>query len=150
MPPKLAAMFTPSELAGLNIIGDEIARNGTCRLSVKELADRSQTCRRTIQNAIRNARWRGLLIVKRRRLTRMMSLPNIIIVISEEWLAWLKRRGPWEPSRRQSENKGAKWCAPQVQVFKKERSERKNVEAASERITSWDPSLTHPRAAGPP
>lgn len=118
MPPRLACMFTISQLAVLNIVADEVAKKGTCRLTIGELADRAQTCHRTAQTAIREARLRGLLVVRCRRLSRTMSLPNIVIIVSKEWLLWLNRRGAWEPVPR-TENKGAKRCGPQVQ-FKKE------------------------------
>jgi hypothetical protein len=152
MPPKLAAMFTPSQLAVLNIIGDEVAKKGTCRLTVKELADRAQTCHRTVQNAVREARLRALLVVKRRRLTRTMSLPNIVIIISKEWLLWLARRGAWAPAprtaRRMSDisNKGAKRCAPQVLEFKKEADWREKRDGGD--ADNPTPIILH--AAGPP
>ncbi len=120
MPPRLACPFTTSELAVLNIVADEVVKKGTCRLTIGELAARAQTCPRTTQTAIRKARESGLLVVRRRRLSPTMSLPNIIIIVSSEWLVWLKRRGAWEPSPR-VQNKGAKWCRPQVQENKKER-----------------------------
>ena len=95
MPPRLACMFTTSQLAVLNIVADEVVKKGTCRLTIGELADRAQTCHRTVQNAIREARLGGLLKVRCRRLSRTMSLPNIVIIVSKEWLLWLNRRGGW-------------------------------------------------------
>ena len=131
-------MFSVSQLAILNIVAGEVVEKGTCRLTVKEIADRAKTCRRTVQNSMRAARLCGLLVVKRRRLSRTISLPNIVIITSKEWLVWLKRRGAWAPARRiidlrtlrqaanaailpllpSASNKGAKHCAPQVGIRK--------------------------------
>jgi hypothetical protein len=130
MPPKLACMFTPSQLAVLNIVGDEVVKNGTCRLTVDEIADRAKTSSRTVRYAIKEARSRDLLVVRRRRLTRTLNLPNIVIIVSREWLTWLERRGAWMPTSR-SENKGAKRCRPQVSrlFFKKESSQHHTAKA---------------------
>ncbi len=158
MPPKLAVRFTPSQLAVLNIIGDEVLKTGTCRLSVKELADRARTCRRTVQNAVRLARLCALLVVKCRRLTRTMSLPNIVTITSKEWLVWLARRGAWEPSPRTGQiysaeevsNKGAKRCLPQVLYIKKERGgpeEHRGDHANNPTSASYQASLDRWRRA---
>ena len=130
MPPRLACMFTTSQLAVLNIVADEVVKKGTCRLTIGELADRAQTCHRTVQNAIREARLGGLLKVRCRRLRSTMSLPNIVIIVSKEWLLWLNRRGAWEPVRR-TENKGAKFYGPQVPVQKESGSQAEWTHAPS-------------------
>ncbi len=126
MPPQLACLFTVAQLAVLDIVAGEVVEKGTCRLTVKEIADRSNTCLRTVQNSIRQARLHGLLVVRHRRLSKRMSLPNIIVVVSKEWLLWLGRRGAWMPSPRM-ENKGASRFAPQVSKYKKESSNRTSV-----------------------
>ena len=50
--------------------------------------------RTTVQNALRQARRLGLITVEERRPPgRRKSLNNIVRIVSEEWLTWL-RRGP--------------------------------------------------------
>ena len=152
MPPDLACKFSISELAVLNIIADEVLKTGTCRLKVERIAERAHVSRRTVQNALREARLRQLLLIRRRRLTRTLSLPNIVIIVSKEWLQWIKRRGAWAPASRsidwrtlrEASNKRAKRCAPQVSIYKKERGERSNLDQVEViQRTIFD-------AAGPP
>src|SRR3954468_24924742 len=93
MPPALACKFTVSELAVLRIIGDEVRQHGQCDRCVDELAARAGVCRRTVQNAIREAARLGLLTVEERRPSRRRYLPNIIRIVSKEWTSWLARGG---------------------------------------------------------
>ena len=55
MPPALAARFTVGELAVLRIVGDEVRASGLCGLCIDAIAARAGVCRRTAQNAIRQA-----------------------------------------------------------------------------------------------
>jgi hypothetical protein len=59
MPPALAARFTVGELAVLRIVGDEVRGLGACARTIEEIAARAGTCRRMVQNAIRQAAARG-------------------------------------------------------------------------------------------
>jgi DNA-binding transcriptional MocR family regulator len=154
MPPGLACKFSISELAVLNIVADEVLKTGTCRLKVERIAERAHVSRRTVQNALREARLRQLLLIRRRRLTRTLSLPNIVIIVSKEWLQWIKRRGAWTPASRsidwralrEASNKGAKRFAPQVSIYKKERGEREKLD----NVEVIRRSIFGARAAGPP
>ncbi len=92
MPPALASHFTVGELAVLNIVGDEVRLNGQCDRTVDEIAARAGCCRRLAQNAIRLAAGLGLLTIQERRRQGQKNLPNIIRVVSGEWLAWIKTR----------------------------------------------------------
>ena len=139
LPPKIACKFTLSEAAVLNIVADEILKNGACRLAVDKIADRAHVSRRTVQYAFEQARDLKLLVVKRRRLTRILSLPNIVIINpdspeAKEWWCWLKRRGKWTPAPRSIDwrtlreavsNKGAKHCVPQVKIYRRLSDEEK-------------------------
>lgn len=93
MPPALAASFTVSELAVLRIVGDEVRDRGSCDRTLDELAARAGCGRTSARNAIRAARQHGLVHVEERRIPRRRSLPNVVTIVSAEWLAWL-RRGP--------------------------------------------------------
>lgn len=93
MPPGLAARFTTGELAVLRIVGDEVRTGGLCGLCIDAIAARAGVCRRLAQNAIRQAARLGLLTIQERRREGQKNLPNIIRVVSREWLQWLAR-GP--------------------------------------------------------
>ena len=90
MPPTLAARFTTGELAVLRIVGDEVRTGGQCGLCIDAIAARAGVCRRLAQNAIRQAARLGLLTIQERRREGQKNLPNIVRVISREWLAWLR------------------------------------------------------------
>jgi hypothetical protein len=91
MPPSLASRFTTSELAVLRIIADAVRDNGQCFKSIPELAARAGVCRTTVQTAIRLAARQGLLTVQERRREGRKNSPNIVRIISSEWLTWIKR-----------------------------------------------------------
>src|SRR3954469_20196172 len=93
MPPALACKFTVSELAVLRIIGDEVRQHGLCDRCVDEIAARAGVCRRMVQNAIREAARLGLLAIEERRREGRRNLPNVIRIISKEWMTWLSRGG---------------------------------------------------------
>src|SRR5215204_5784968 len=82
MPPALAARFTVGELAVLRIVGDEVRASGLCGLCIDAIAARAGVCRRTAQNAIRQAARLGLLTIQERRREGQKNLPNILRVIS--------------------------------------------------------------------
>src|SRR3954468_1259462 len=90
MPPALAARFTTGELAVLRIVGDEVRADGLCALCIDAIAARAGVCRRLARNAIRQAARLGLLTIQERRREGQKNLPNIIRVISREWLSWLR------------------------------------------------------------
>src|SRR3954452_22672158 len=93
MPPALACKFTVSELAVLRIIGDEVRLQGCCDRCVDEIAARAGVCRRMVQNAIREAARLGLLTIEERRREGRRNLPNVVRIISKEWISWLSRGG---------------------------------------------------------
>jgi DNA-binding transcriptional ArsR family regulator len=92
MPPRLAARFTLSELAALRIISDEVMANGHCDRPLAEIAARAGVGRTTVQNALREAARLGLVTVQERRRQGQVNLPNVVRVVSREWLQWLKLR----------------------------------------------------------
>jgi hypothetical protein len=94
MPPSLAAKFTWGEVAVLRVVGDQVKRHGACSLYIDAIAAMAGMHRTTVQNALRQARRLGLITVEERRPPgRRKSLTNIVRIVSEEWLTWL-RRGP--------------------------------------------------------
>ena len=92
MPPALACKFTVSELAVLRIVGDEVRQHGRCDRTIAEIAARAGTCRAVAQNAIRTAARLGLVTVEERRREGQRNRPNIVRIVSKEWLAWIAKR----------------------------------------------------------
>ncbi len=72
-------------------MADEIAAKGVCGLCLDAIAARAGVCRRLAQGAIRLAEGDGLLIVQERRHQGRKNDPNLIRILSREWLAWIKR-----------------------------------------------------------
>lgn len=99
LPPRLAAMFTVSELAALRIISDEAHAKKSCRLTIGEIAARAGCSETTARGAVRAACAAGLLLVTERRRSGAPNLPNIVQIISAEWLMWLDKRSPKTPLR---------------------------------------------------
>jgi hypothetical protein len=93
MPPALACKFTVAELAVLRIVGDEVRGQGACARTIDEIAARAGTCRTVVKNAVRVAAAMGLLTVQERRREGQKNLPNVVRIVSREWLQWLAR-GP--------------------------------------------------------
>jgi hypothetical protein len=93
LPPALASMYTVGELAVLRIVGDTVKRQGCCSASIGEIAARAGVCRTLVQNAIREAARQGLVTIEERRRQGQKNLPNVVRIVSREWLTWLKRSG---------------------------------------------------------
>jgi hypothetical protein len=78
----------------LRVVGNEVREHGSCSLYIDQIAAMAGYHRTTVQNALRQARRLGLITVEERRPPgRRKSLNNIIRIVSEEWLTWL-RKGP--------------------------------------------------------
>ncbi len=93
VPAKIAALFTMAELAVLTVVARQCQRGGTCSLCIAAIAALAGCCRRTVQNAMRQACLLGLILVKERRIPGRKSLTNIVRVVSSEWIGWLKLGG---------------------------------------------------------
>jgi DNA-binding transcriptional ArsR family regulator len=92
MPPSLACRFTVGELAVLRIVGDEVRERGHCDRTLAEIAARAGVSRTTAQNALRAAAAMGLVTIEERRRQGQVNLPNIVRVVSREWMLWLTRK----------------------------------------------------------
>lgn len=91
LPPTLACRFTTAEQAVLRIIGDTVRTKGSCDLTTGEIAARAGCGRTTAQGAVRLAARLGLLSVQERRRPMQRSLPNVVTILSAEWMQWLSR-----------------------------------------------------------
>lgn len=93
MPPQLRCLFTEGERAVLAIVAGEIKHSGNCDLAIDAIGALAGVCRTCVQGALHEAKRLGLIKVTERRRPGAKSLTNIIVVVSLEWTAWL-RRGP--------------------------------------------------------
>lgn len=93
MPPGLRAQFSEGERAALTVIVGEVKHHGVCDFPIDKIAALAGVGRTTVQNAVRHAKRLGAIRVTARPQRRRKSLPNLVEVISPEWLTWL-RRGP--------------------------------------------------------
>jgi Bacterial regulatory proteins, gntR family len=96
LPPALAARFTLAETAVLAVIAAEVLRHSRCTLTVGHLAALAGVSETTVRNALREARGLGLLSIEERRLTGWRNAPNVVRIVSREWLAWLRLRASKE------------------------------------------------------
>lgn len=93
VPGPIAASFTTGELAALTVIARECQRSGACRWFMDRIAAVSGVSRTTARNALRQAQALGLITVRERRRRGWRSDSNIIHIIAQEWLAWLRLGG---------------------------------------------------------
>src|SRR5829696_6733276 len=94
LPPALAARFTLAETAVLAVVAAEVLRHSHCTLTVGQIAALAGVSETTVRNALRAARGLGLLTIEERRLTAWRNAPNVVRIISREWLGWLRLRAP--------------------------------------------------------
>lgn len=91
MPPHLAAHLSIGALAVLCIVADEYRRSARCELSLAEIAARAGVCRKTAQLAMKEARDLHLIRITERPIPGHRHLPNLVTIISLDWLKWLRR-----------------------------------------------------------
>src|SRR3954467_8845049 len=95
-PPALAARFTLAETAVLAVLAAEVLKHSRCTLAIEHVAALAGVSETTVRNALRAARGLGLLTLEERRLTAWRNAPNVVRIVSREWLAWLRLRAPKE------------------------------------------------------
>lgn len=90
MPHNLACHYTEGQRAVLSIVAREVRQHGHCALPVDKIGALAGVCRSTVQATIHEARRLGHIRVTERPVPGRKHLPNVIAVISAEWLAWLR------------------------------------------------------------
>src|SRR3954447_22083124 len=110
LPPALAARFTLAETAVLAVVAVEALRHGRCTLVLEHIAALAGVGRSTVKRALRAAQGLGFLQIQERRVSAWRNAPNVVTIVSREWLAWLRMRGrgvgsKQEPPRLQENNK---------------------------------------------
>lgn len=91
MPSTMAAKFTVGEQATLRIVRDEVAANGTCERTLGEIAARAGVSVSTARNALKLAARLGLVTIEERRVAYDRNLPNLVRIVSPEWLGWMMK-----------------------------------------------------------
>jgi hypothetical protein len=112
LPPALASRFTLAEQAVLAVIAAEHVKHGRCTLTIDHVAALAGVGRSTVKRALRVAQGFGLARIEERRVSAWRNAPNIVTIISPEWLSWLRirRKGVGSnagPPRIPENNKGA-------------------------------------------
>jgi hypothetical protein len=92
LPDTLRHHFTEGQRAVLCIIMMEIKRRGICDWPIDKIAAQAGACRTMVQTTLHEARRLGLVGITERPMRGQKSLTNLIRIISNEWLAWIKRR----------------------------------------------------------
>ncbi|WP_153005482.1 hypothetical protein [Aureimonas ureilytica] len=91
MPPAIAALFSEGERAVLSVVVLEIRTNGVCGLCNDAIAARAGVCLTTAKNALRLAGRLGLILIERRPQKGRKNLPNLVSIVSAEWLVWIEK-----------------------------------------------------------
>lgn len=93
LPDNLRQHFTEGQRAVLCVIAGEVKRCGICDFPIDKIAALAGVCRTTVQNALHEARRLGLIKITDRPQPGRKNLPNVVEIISREWITWIKR-GP--------------------------------------------------------
>ncbi|WP_275788598.1 hypothetical protein [Pararhizobium gei] len=91
LPTSVRECYSTGEAAALVLIGLEVKKNGFCDMKLDKIAAAAGVCRTTVQNALRRARQLGHIQVRYRPVKGQKSLPNIIRIVCQEWVDWIKR-----------------------------------------------------------
>lgn len=90
LPPALAWRFTVAEQAVLALVAAEVAKHGRCTLAHGHLAAVAGVSVSSVKRAMAAAREAGLIEIEVRRVSAFRNMPNIVTVLSREWLSWLR------------------------------------------------------------
>lgn len=93
LPSRIACQFTQAEVAVLSVIAAEFRRAGSCSWPVDRIAAVAGVSRRAAQYAIRAAERYGLIRITARPRPGMKSDTNILMIISRDWIEWLRLSG---------------------------------------------------------
>lgn len=91
LPGDICDLFSEAERAAINIIANVVKENVFCDWPIDKIAAIAGVCRRTVQNAVAKARSAKLITVQLRPVNGRKNLPNIIRIVCNTWLSWLKR-----------------------------------------------------------
>jgi len=124
MPRHLAARWTIGEMAVMRVVADEYLRVGRCDLTLDEIAPRAGVCRKTARRAMEKARDQHLISIEVRPVSGQKHLPNLVKIISFEWLKWLRR--PKDKLNQSIEPIGGHSVAPTDKILKDDCGDDRN------------------------
>jgi hypothetical protein len=90
MPFALERRFTEGQRAVLAIVAAEVKANGVCGLCLDAIAARAGVSPNWARLAMRLAGGDGLITIEVRRQRGAKNLPNLVRIVSREWLAWIR------------------------------------------------------------
>ena len=93
LPDNLRHHYTEGQRAVLCVVAGEIKRHGVCDLPIDKIAALAGVCRTTVQTAMHEARRLHHIKITERPVPGRKSLPNLVQIVSREWMTWIKR-GP--------------------------------------------------------
>ncbi|WP_156922158.1 hypothetical protein [Azorhizobium doebereinerae] len=91
LPAPLRSLYTEGQRAVLFIVAGEVDRHGRCDLPIDQIAALAGVGRTTVQTAMHEARRLQHIRITVRPQSGRKNLPNVVEIISPEWLLWLKR-----------------------------------------------------------
>jgi hypothetical protein len=91
LPRHLAPRLTIADMAVMRVVADEYVRAAACELSIAAIAARAGVCRKTAKRTIQKAQAERLVSVDERPIRGQRHKPNLVRIISLEWLKWLRR-----------------------------------------------------------
>jgi hypothetical protein len=93
LPPTIRQHYSEGERAVLCVMAAEVKRQGVCNWPIDKIAALAGVCRTTAKNALWEARQLGHIKITVREVRGRKNLPNLVSILSVEWLTWMKR-GP--------------------------------------------------------
>jgi hypothetical protein len=94
LPVNLRLPYSEGQRSVLCIVAGEVKRQGICDFPIDKIAALAGVCRTTVQTTMHEARRLGHIKITERPRPGRKSLPNIVEIISPEWLAWIRRKPP--------------------------------------------------------
>jgi hypothetical protein len=145
LPPALASRFTAAETAVLAVVAAEHVKHGRCTLTIDHIAALAGVGRSTVKRAQRAAQQLGLIRIEERRLSAWRNAPNVVTIISPEWLSWLRMRGKGVgskagPPRIPESNKGTSVRLNRAWAAEGQRAETAARRRDSGGQTRWAPN----------
>jgi|GEM_PF-2523093 len=89
MPPAMCGKLTPCQVAYAKLVRDHVDTGGLCDRTLDELAARAGMCSKTAQRAQNRLAELGWITVEIRERPGLKNLPNVVRIVSPEWLMWI-------------------------------------------------------------
>jgi hypothetical protein len=90
LPNTMRHHYTEGHRSVLFVISEQVKLSGMCDMPLDKIAAKARVCRSTAKDAIKLASKLSHLSVELRPRKGAKNLPNVLRIISREWLSWLK------------------------------------------------------------